>query len=241
MYLDEIAYDRITMLRAKKVLGTTRLIDHHSDQGGFTPSPSSNYLELYPFIDSLWYGEGFDYDHVSASYWLLEMSGIPHGLNADMLRYAGMTPKHFTGMLVASGNRWQGSLSSPAATDPFDPRSLWKLWDDFRIEQAVMFGWWLEKERGVGTVPVTSSNPLVKVTTYVRKGEAALLAVASFAKVNTTVSLKIDWGALGLPSSSRLKAPVLAPFQPTASSYAPADQIKVAAGQGVLLLIGGEM
>lgn len=46
LYLDEIAYDRITMLRAKKMLGAERLIDHHSDQGGFTSSPSSNYLEL---------------------------------------------------------------------------------------------------------------------------------------------------------------------------------------------------
>ena len=45
-------------------------------------------LELYPFIDSLWYGEGFDYETASPAYWLAEMSGIPHGLNADLLRYA---------------------------------------------------------------------------------------------------------------------------------------------------------
>lgn len=87
IYLDEIAYDRITLQRTKKALGASRLIDHHSDQGGFTPSPAANYLELYPFIDSLWYGEGFDYETASPSYWLLEMSGVPHGLNADMLRY----------------------------------------------------------------------------------------------------------------------------------------------------------
>ena len=158
LYLDEIAYDRITMLRAKTVLGSTRLIDHHSDKGGFTSSPAANYLEIYPFIDSLWYGEGFDYDHVSASYWLAEMSGLPHGLNADLLRYAGQTPAHFKGMLVGSGNRWQGSLDSPPDGNPFDPRNLWKLWDSFQIQDAVMYGWWLDKERGVGTIPVVASN-----------------------------------------------------------------------------------
>jgi hypothetical protein len=42
------------MLRAKKVLGPSKLIDHHSDRGGFTLSPATNYLELFPFIDSLW-------------------------------------------------------------------------------------------------------------------------------------------------------------------------------------------
>ena len=55
LYLDEIAYDRVTMRRSKHVLGPEGLIDHHSDQKGFTLSPAMNYLELYPFIDSLWY------------------------------------------------------------------------------------------------------------------------------------------------------------------------------------------
>ena len=30
---DEIAYDRVTMLRSKKMLGVSGLIDHHSDKG----------------------------------------------------------------------------------------------------------------------------------------------------------------------------------------------------------------
>ena len=58
MYADEIAYDRVTMLRARKVLGDSGMIDHHSDCGGFTKSPATNYMELYPFINRLWYGEG---------------------------------------------------------------------------------------------------------------------------------------------------------------------------------------
>ena len=44
----------MTLQRSKAVLGASGLIDHHADRGGFTPSPAANYLELYPFIDSLW-------------------------------------------------------------------------------------------------------------------------------------------------------------------------------------------
>ena len=51
IYLDEIAYDRVTMLRARKVLGSNGVIDHHSDCGGFTRSPAANYMELYAFIN----------------------------------------------------------------------------------------------------------------------------------------------------------------------------------------------
>jgi hypothetical protein len=55
VYLDEIAYDRITMLRARKVLGDAGRIDHHADHGFVSSSPVMNYMELYPFINRLWY------------------------------------------------------------------------------------------------------------------------------------------------------------------------------------------
>lgn len=54
IYLDEIAYDRTTMLRARRVLGDGASIDHHSDSGAFCNSPALNYMELYPFISRLW-------------------------------------------------------------------------------------------------------------------------------------------------------------------------------------------
>ena len=38
------------------------------------------------------YGEGFNYDHASADYWLTEISGLALGLPSDMLRYAGTAP-----------------------------------------------------------------------------------------------------------------------------------------------------
>jgi hypothetical protein len=47
IYLDEIAYDRTTMLRARKVLGDRGRIDHHADHGFVSQSPVINYMELY--------------------------------------------------------------------------------------------------------------------------------------------------------------------------------------------------
>ena len=54
IYLDEIAYDRITMLRSRKMLGDSATIDHHADHGFVSASPAMNYMELYPFINRLW-------------------------------------------------------------------------------------------------------------------------------------------------------------------------------------------
>lgn len=233
IYLDEIAYDRVTMLRSKKVLGQGRLIDHHSDRGGFTPSPAANYLELYPFIDSLWYGEGFNYEKSSPGYWLVEITGVPHGLNADLLRYSGMEPAHFKGMLFANANRWQFGGGD---ADPFDPRALWALWKQFGIDRATMWGWWMDRERGVGTVPLAASNTSVKVTTFVRHGEATLVVLASFLTEDTTVTLNINWTALGLPANCSLVAPALPPMQ-TAKTFAATSPIPVTAGQGWIFLL----
>ena len=183
------------------------------------------------------YGEGFDYEGTSASYWLLEISGVPHGLNGDMLRYKGMTPAHFKGMAFANANRWQGGFGAGAA-DPFSPLAIWRLWDAFGIEKSVMFGWWLARERGAGSVPVTSSDDAVKVTSFVRTGKASLLAVASFGQADANVTLAIDWAALGLPASTALVAPALMPMQPVARRFASTDTLHVPAGQGWLLLVG---
>ena len=58
VYLDEIAYDRVTMMRVRSVLGDGGVIDHHANSNGDSGgSPSCNYMELFPFIDRLWYVE----------------------------------------------------------------------------------------------------------------------------------------------------------------------------------------
>ena len=97
-----------------------------------------------------------------------------------MLRYNGMQPAHFKGMTFGNANRWQGPFvpNGDPSESPFSPLAIWQLWDDFHIDEAVMHGWWLGRERGAGAVPVTSSRDGVKVTCFVRRGVATLLAIA---------------------------------------------------------------
>lgn len=104
-------------------------------------------------------------------------------------------------MLFGNANRWQGALDTVPDNNPFDPRAIWTLWETFGISTATMHGWWLNRERGAGTVPVRTSNASVLVTAYVHHGNATLLALASFLRVDVSVTLVIDWTALGLAAS----------------------------------------
>ena len=160
------------------------LIDHHCDIGDMGGnSCAANYMEMYPFIDTLWcaaaprrparswrppvlsslggrYGEGFNYDQASADYWLMEISGLALGLTSDMLRYPGMTPMHYRGLAHASTNRWQaishsaGFCNVSTSCDPFDPRDVWALCESFGIAEATMVGWWRTLEEPGEALPV---------------------------------------------------------------------------------------
>lgn len=226
LYLDDVAFDRVTMMRLRKVLQAHRpdpLIDLHSAnqfdvRDGYVNS-ALLYMGLFPYLDRLWFGEEFDYQHTSPAYWLTEISGIPYGLTGEMLQ--------------GGGNPWRGMLFGMTNRLPsHDPSALWKLWDTFGIEQADMVGWW------VHDTPVTTNNKDVLATSYVRKGDKTLVALASWAPDTSHVKLRIDWRALGLtPGKVRLVAPAVAGFQP-AAEFAPGAAIPVEPGKGWLLVIG---
>jgi hypothetical protein len=227
LYLDDVAYDRTTMKRVRKVLEARRphpLIDLHS-ANQFNPrdghiNSALLYMELFPYIDRLWFGEEFNYEKTSPSYWLTELSGIPYGLMGEMLQNDG---NPWRGMLFGMTSRLGWSAGS-------DPRPLWKLWDSFGIEQADMIGWW------VHDAPVKTGRDDVLATSYVRHGRT-LIALASWAPQDTAVTLQIDWKALGLkPGSATLKAPAVAGFQP-AAEFKPGDTIPVERGKGWLLIL----
>ncbi len=228
LYLDDVAYDRTTMKRVRKVMQARRphpLIDLHSasqynPRDGYINS-ALLYMELFPYIDRLWFGEEFDYEKTSPSYWLTEISGIPYGLMGEMLQNDG---NPWRGMLFGMTNRLGWSPGS-------DPRGLWKLWDEFGIEQAEMIGWW------VHDTPVKTNRDDILVTSYVRKGNKALIALASWAPEKVAVKLTIDWKALGLsPRKVMLVAPEVTGFQPQAS-FRPGDVITVEPGKGWLIVV----
>ena len=227
LYLDDVAYDRTTMKRVRKVLQAHRphpLIDLHSAsqfdaRDGYINS-ALLYMELFPYIDRLWFGEEFEYEKTSPSYWLIEISGIPYGLMGEMLQHDG---NPWRGMLFGMTSRLGWSAGS-------NPRPLWKLWDSFGIEQAQMIGWW------VHDTPVKTGRDDVLATSYVRDGKT-LVAIASWAPQKTEVKLSIDWKALGLKSPhATLVAPAVEGFQP-AAQFQPGDAIPVEPGKGWLLIL----
>ncbi|MFN8581000.1 MAG: DUF6067 family protein [Gemmatimonadaceae bacterium] len=223
LYIDDVAFDRTTMKRVRKVLDRGNpgaLIDLHSanqynPRDGYASS-ANLYLEHFPFLNRLWFGEYFDYDS-KPDYWLVELSGIPFGLMGEMLEKGG---NPWRGMTFGMTNRmpWSG-----------DPSPIWALWDDFGMQDAQMIGWWAPND------PVRTSNPDVLATAYVKQG-ATMIALGSWAPDAAQVKLTVDWKALGLdPARVRLRAPAIANFQ-DAAVYRPTDAIPIPQGRGLILI-----
>lgn len=224
LYLDGIGYDREIIKRVRKVMQRARpgcLIDFHSGNN-YHPQYGLNncanqYMELFPYVDSLWFGEGFDYNE-SPDYWLVEVSGIPYGLFGEML-HGGGNP--WRGMLYGMTNRlgWGG-----------DPRHIWKLWDDFGIQNAKMIGYW------DSSCPVRTNHKDVLATAYVGKGKT-LVALASWAKEPVRCAIDINLGILGLdPEKTTLYAPPIPGIQPEAV-FKPAEPLPVLPGRGWMLIV----
>jgi hypothetical protein len=224
IYIDDVAFDRTTMKRVRKVLDRNRpgaLIDLHSanqfnPRDGYVNS-ALLYMEHFPYIDRLWFGEYFDYDS-KPDFWLTEVSGIPFGLMGEMLEKGG---NPWRGMVYGMTNRlpWSG-----------DPSPIWKLWDQFGMEGTRMFGYWSPN------CPVRTDNPQVLATAYVRNG-ATLLSLASWAQDTVTCALSIDWKSLGLDSTKvATEAPAIKSFQDP-RKFLPGEKIPVAPGKGWLLEI----
>lgn len=225
LYIDDVAFDRTIMKRVRKILDRGRpeaLIDLHSanqfnERDGFANS-ANLYLEHFPYIDRLWFGEYFDYDS-TPDYWLIEVSGIPFGLMGEMLQ--------------GGGNPWRGMLYGMTSRLPYggnDPSPLWRAWDAFGIRESRMIGYW------VPDAPVTTGRDDVLATTWVAKGKA-MVAVASWAGSEVAIRLNIDWEALGIdPAGAMLTAPAIDEFQ-EARRFRPGDAIPVPPGKGWLLIL----
>jgi hypothetical protein len=227
LYIDETALDRESMQRARRILDADgnpgRRVSMHSWNhfNGLAKWANSAiaFMELYPYYDGLWYGEGFN-ANASPEYILVEMSGIPYGLMGEMLDH----PNPWHGMVFGMRVRWPWSG---------DPRNLWQLEDLFGIADAEYLGWW---DPGC---PVKTDQPQVKASVYQKKGKV-MVALASWAKEPLKVKLRIDWQALGLdPARSSLRAPGCPNFQ-QASVLRPGDEIPVEPNKGWLWILGSQ-
>lgn len=227
IYLDDVAFDRVTMKRIKRVLtkdGHPGIIDLHSanqynKNDGFNNS-ANLYMEHFPYLNRLWFGEYFDYKNNGPDFFLTEVSGIPFGLMGEMLQDGG---NPWRGMIYGMTNRMPWS-------DNADPRPIWKLWDEFGMEGTQMIGYWS------GNCPVTTSNDKVLATVY-RKKDSALVSIASWAENDTEVTLNIDWKKLGIdPSRATIIAPEVKNFQ-HARTFRPDEKIPVEKTKGWMFII----
>ncbi len=226
IYLDDVAFDRVTMKRIKRVLtqrGKPGLIDLHSanqynERDGFNNS-ANLYMEHFPYINRLWFGEYFDYESGTPDFYMTEISGIPFGLMGEMLQDGG---NPYRGMLYGMTNRMPYQAKRPD--------QIWKAWDDFGIQGSRMIGYWVEDS------PVKTSNEHVLATLY-KKKDKVLISLASWAPEDTQVTLNIDWKALDLDPK---KVCIIAPGIPDFQSHRVFDinePIPVEKNKGWLLII----
>jgi hypothetical protein len=209
------------MQRVRRVvdLRPGAMIDLHGNRDWWScNSPVGYYMEHFPYVDRLWFGEAFNPDS-PPDFWLVEMSGIPFGLSSDMLQ----NPNPWRGMLFGMTAR---SLHGGAQS----PTPIWKLWDEFGIQDAAMIGWW------DSAAPVKTGQGDILATVYVKPGKS-LVAIASWAKDPASVTLDVNWKQLGIDEKrARITAPAIANFQ-DARQFSPGEAVPVAPGRGWLLVI----
>lgn len=187
-YIDDSALDRQTLQRARRVMdadGKRRLIDIHSwnhmnEWAGYANSLHL-YMELLPYIDRIWIGEGF-YDANPSDFWLVEISGIPFGMMSESLN----TENPFRGMTFGMLPRlpWSGN-----------PVPLWNLWDQFGMKTATMRGFWETNN------PIKLDNENLKATIYTN-GDKAMLVIANWTDLPQKGNISIDKNLLGFTPTS---------------------------------------
>jgi len=224
IYVDDSALDRVTVRRARTLIDHYRpngRIDFHSwnhfnNLAGYT-NCLNLYMDLLPYIDLVWIGEGRDYNRLP-DHWLVEVSGIPYGVTGQMLNEGG---NPWRGMVYGITNRpgWAGN-----------PAEIWKFWDAYDIKSMRMVGCW------DGDSPLKSDNELVKASLYAGK-DRSIIAVAGWGDKDQTCTLKLDWRALGYdPSTCTLAIPSITDYQ-EARTLSSLDQLTIPAGKGYLIVI----
>jgi len=173
------------------------------------------YMEHFPYISRLWFGEYFEYDR-EADYWLTEVSGLPFGLMGEMLQDGGHP---YRGLLYGMTARMYGDV---------DPRPVWRMMDEFGIADSRMLGYWLDD------TPVTTDNPRILATTYVRP-DGLLIVLASWSGTDETVALTLDPATLNAFGDKRAYAPAVEGLQVAAD--VDLSRVEVPANQGLFVMV----
>ncbi|MFA5814274.1 MAG: glycoside hydrolase domain-containing protein [Bacteroidales bacterium] len=225
VYIDDAALDRYTLQRARKLIDRYRpegrmdlhSWNHFNKWAGFT-NCLNLYMDLLPYFDLVWIGEGRDYDR-APDHWLIEVSGIPFGLTGQMLE--------------GGGNQWRGmvyGITTRAGYTGIPPTDIWKFWDNNKFVNKDMFGYWDKNN------PVTCNNPMVKASVY--KGtDESIISVANWSDKDEVASLTIDWAKIGFNAGkSEIFIPELNEFQAKQTSVS-LNKMTIPGQKGYLIVI----
>lgn len=224
LYIDDVGYGKDVMRRVRRVFdkyNPESKIDFHTwdhfedDFGAGWGHNALIYMGLFPYIDSLWVGECFDYDNNSAEFLLTEVSGIPFGLMGEMLE--------------GDCNVWRGMLYGMTSRYPYykcytgpSPVPVWEMRKPFH--NAEMIGFWEE------TQPIFADNDSVRCTVYKNADGKMLCCFANFGEGDATFKL------CGDVTAKRIYAPYMADIQEE-KQFTAEDTITVTEKGGIMLII----
>mmetsp|Transcript_40382 Transcript_40382/g.133696 ORF Transcript_40382/g.133696 Transcript_40382/m.133696 type:complete len:207 (+) Transcript_40382:1269-1889(+) len=205
-------------------------------------------MELYPYLDSIWFGEQCEYRTFSPPMWLAEVSGVPFGLGSELLG--------------DNSDQWQGlvhGMTCRIYPDPWkcNPRPLWAALDAMGMLRPRLLGWW-DRACPVSLLAPTveyghggGRGPAAVASVFIGDGAAGApprfaVAVANWADHPVEVRIRANYSALaalGLRSERklRLRAREIDGFQSEAH-WALGDAIRLeekggGVDQGLLLSI----
>ena len=201
IYIDDSALDRVTMRRARRIIDRNRpegRIDMHScnhfQKGAGYANCLNIYMELMPYLDLTWIGEGRNYNR-KPDHWLIEVCSLPFGVPGQMLQ--------------DGGNRWRGMIYgiTNRVYSGDGPTPIWKFWDQYDIASKEMIGYWDDR------CPVSTDDDMVKATMFVGPSQA-ILAVASWCDGDKACNIHIDWNKLGFSADKvRICQPAIDGYQ----------------------------
>mmetsp|Transcript_6595 Transcript_6595/g.14622 ORF Transcript_6595/g.14622 Transcript_6595/m.14622 type:complete len:538 (+) Transcript_6595:1667-3280(+) len=194
LYLDSFLGERAILKRAKR-LGDV-IYDMH---GGAADS-----LDVLPFVSRMWTAEGIDWSR-GPDYWLIVIASLPFGTYGEML---------------TSGNQWKGLVFGMtnrcgwSGEDPNGNKDIFRLWDNFGISSAHMYGWW-NKSTPVTIISASDTNDVV-CTAFVRPGKSTLVFIASWVDNAEDIKININnWDILKLdPKLTQVRAPAFGNINP---------------------------
>lgn len=220
LYIDDTALTGESMQRARRILGRDgkrRLVDNHSwnHHNHHAGSGSTNlaFIDLYPYFDLLWRGEGFS-NNTPSDFWLVERSGIPFGLPGEMLGKGDPFKGFVFGMTDRMG--WGSRKGSP--------QCMWKFFDETGLGDMEFVGWWDD------ACPVRiADGGEIKASVWKGAGKT-VLAVANFSSRPQKAVFSFDGGA------AKWERPAIAHVQTAGPAPDFSRPVEVPANDGFILV-----